>query len=175
MIENGFDTPPCLRLGDEVCAWLRDMSFRHFVTFNFNQDTTLEGSKKALKGFLARWDRWVLGKRFNRLPKEQRTFLMGFVEHIGSNLHYHALVRPAGDGGFKQPNFVIQAPGVWTQLIPSGQLYIPTPTAESYFTRDDIAPEHLERISAYITKDLKKDVNYENFVISNEFLPSHIR
>src|SRR5262249_33621835 len=100
--------PLYLRAGDEVRQWLRAMAFSHFATFNFNQDTTLDGGKKALKGFLARWDRRVLGKRFNKEPREKRTLLIGFVEHIDSNLHYHSLVRPAKGQGAFQPDFAVE-------------------------------------------------------------------
>lgn len=155
--------------------WLGAMAFNHFTTFNFNQDTTLRGSKKAIKDFLARWDRLVLGKHFQRQPKAKRTFLIGFVEHIDSNLHYHALVRPAIGCPPYQPNFVLEAPSLWKQLIPSGQLYIPKDTVEALFEKKAISAEHLDRIAAYITKDLKKETNYEHFVISDEFLPSSIR
>lgn len=74
MTVQAFDDLPLYRrAGDEVRQWLKALAFSHFATFNFNSDATLYSGRKALKDFLARWDRRVLGRRFNEKPREMRT------------------------------------------------------------------------------------------------------
>lgn len=159
---------------DAIRQWLMTMSFTHFGTFNFNCSTTLESARKKLRHFHACWDNEIFGKRYNRATPEKRLFMCVFPEHINTNTHFHALIRSSIKTTGNTPDFRLEAPKLWENIIASGSLYIPEVPAEKLALMSDesvISGEQLQRIANYITKDTIKQKNYDSFILSNEFLP----
>lgn len=139
-------------------CWLGERKFTHFITFNFNGPTSLASGRNALKNFHARLDRKLLGRNFNKLPADDRSLFFAFPEHVESNLHYHALLR-CPDMRLS----VFGLGGIWERLVPAGDVHI--------IKMEDKAPEDLERVARYISKEAWKPSAYDGFIISTEFIP----
>lgn len=67
------------------------------MTLNINRHVSRENSKKMFGNFCFEVDRTLLGhKNVQRVPNEHRLFGIAFVEHVETNIHLHAAVRPEG-------------------------------------------------------------------------------
>ena len=71
-------------------------------------------------------------------------------ECINSNIHYHFLMYVADAERFEE-----YAPTIWEELVPSGQLHI----------LKIQSVEDRAKVSAYVSKDLWQQENYDNTII----------
>lgn len=153
-------TNRCVRLRQAAIEFLMSREFTYFPTFNFNRTTTLEEGRRKIREWHARFDRKLLGSKWSKTPEAERTFFIGFPEHLESNLHYHMLLVPAVP---MQPfKFKILANSIWTSpnLVPSGDVHV----------EPIISEEDQENVARYITKDAVKESHWDKFIISNEFI-----
>jgi hypothetical protein len=128
----------------------------HNIDFVFNQDRSIEGTRKDLNRFLMRVETNMLGKFFYRKPADERIKSICFVEHIETNIHYHGLLHIPQHF---HDRFTIKAIKAWLKICPSGSLKItPIPTEPEIFIK-----------SNYAHKEIYKLQNYENFVLHSEF------
>ena len=139
--------------------WVCHLGYSHFVTLNFNRDTTPGGARTKFKDLLARMDWSWLGKRWAARPSDDRTFAIAFMENIATNLHLHA--------GFRgppcpRPRTIPTLPGLidmhWRKLVPGGSTHI-SPIYD------------VEGFAGYITKQLVRPGSIERMLISTEFHP----
>ena len=130
---------------------------RIIATLVFNSYASLSRGYTALGRLHKKIDRKLFGKHFYKTGTKKRTYFTAFPEHIGTNLHYHMLLRP-------QEQFVDKvvqiAPTIWKQICPQGNMKLTTLKSE-----DDV-----RAVSFYSTKDCFKEENFENFIISSQFL-----
>ncbi|TRB06346.1 hypothetical protein EXN61_14310 [Agrobacterium tumefaciens] len=64
-----------------------------YVTLTDPTEPHLATMKEKLGRLCGRVDRAILGKKFARHLPEQRTDGIFFIEHVGSNIHAHGLLR----------------------------------------------------------------------------------
>ena len=137
--------------------FLTDLHLPYFATLNFNKYLSTDAAYFCLRKFHRELDRTVLGKNFRKLPAEQRTFFIAMPEHLNSNFHYHMLLRaPEVDSSF----YITHATSLCRKFFPSSSLDI-----TNLISTDDV-----RRTSFYSCKDMTNQKNYENFVISTQFL-----
>ena len=145
-------------LQDAMRSFVISLNPAYFVTANFNvPDMTLQQSRDALNEFDKRVNRRFYNKKFCKQNLSDRLFFIAFPEHLNSNLHYHLLTRVPEQ---KKALFEIYAHYELTQVIPSASLHIC-----KLKTQDDI-----RKVSYYSCKDNFKIENYENFIVSTEFM-----
>jgi len=162
-----------VKMMTEMVEWLAGMGFTHLATFNFNAKATPTSIRTALKRFQWRMDRKLYGRSFHLLDHQKRTFFVGFIEHLHSNTHCHALLRSPS------PEFDALASDLWLKIVPSGQLYLQgTPSVEDLFLSEmGMSPPRtlnvgdIRRIAKYITKEAHLPRQNEIFVLSTEFSP----
>lgn len=168
MMDNDITLPHYMRAraAEAMKDWLSEMDLNLFLTFNFNDDTSLVSGRRALRHFLAKVDRKLLGRHFNVAPLEQRTFMIAFPENLASNLHYHALLR------VHDTRFLTVAEQAWQKLIPAGDIYTSLENEQnlSKTTNNFITTQNLSRIANYATKQTKNFENYSNFILASEFI-----
>ena len=128
-----------------------------FGTIVFNRLIGLSKQRKYLSRFHHRVDKKILGPNFFKLPKEERTFYIAFPEHIDSNVHYHLMILPGQNKHFL---YQMYAPKIWRKVCPGGSIDLVRLESGA----------NLKITSRYSTKEAWKDLNYENFIISSEFL-----
>lgn len=142
---------------------LNELHFTHFVTLAFNQDTAftpeqkLEYARQKLKLFHAKLDRCLLGSRWNKKPKQERTFFFAFPEKIFTNMHYHLLMTL--DEKHHQ-KFDDNAARIWKSIVISG-------TFDAKLLQD--AP-YANGYKSYVIKEQHKALNHNSFILSSEFL-----
>lgn len=107
----------------------------NLVTFNFNQPGkwNLANSIERLDAFSDKIDFWLKNKT------SYRTQFFAVPEHIGTNLHYHAMVRTPDPVKFEKV-----APQLWELLVNAGQLY---------FKPDKLTPQYVEHFGHYMLKE----------------------
>ncbi|WP_440981028.1 hypothetical protein [Shinella sumterensis] len=64
-----------------------------FITLTDPTEPHLMAMRENLGRFCGRVDRTVLGKKFARHLPSERTDGIFFIEHVGSNIHAHGLLR----------------------------------------------------------------------------------
>ena len=95
-----------------------------FVTLVTNKTYDTPKMQKALKDFLARLDRELLGSQWAKKPMNVRTDGIIFIEHVASNTHAHGILRlPAQHADdMRDVNALIAE--VWGKLAPAGNVDI---------------------------------------------------
>ena len=143
------------RLEYQINKFLADQDFTHHVTLAFNEWRSLPSARETLRQWHGRVDRALLGRSWQKRSLGCRTLFLAFAEHIDSNIHYHLLVRPASARiGY---SFDIATEHAWRNLVQGGSVAV-SPIYDAI------------GISHYVTKDLWQSRNYENFVVSTEFV-----
>lgn len=102
----------------------RDLGFTHALTLSWNRSVSLEKAKFNLKLVHGIVDEELLGQRYNKKPKDQRTLAVFVFEGLGpgGHLHAHSLWR------IKRREHLIpfarlfpkQRSGFWNRIVPSG-------------------------------------------------------
>jgi hypothetical protein len=136
--------------------FITDLNLPLFITINFNTKISKRRAEKILRELHKRLDRKMLGRRFYKRSKEERTFFVAMPEHMKSNYHYHLLLRPPTD---KELYFRFNAWFHLMQLVPSASIMILKPK-----TADDV-----RATSFYSCKDSFKAENYDSFILSTQF------
>jgi hypothetical protein len=143
--------------------WLETLNFTHFVTLTFNQsqyhrpDQILEYARDKLKFFHAKLDCLLLGSRWAKKSRFERTLFIAFPEKIPVNMHYHLFMRIPSK---HENQFYRHAENLWTGIVPSG-------TYDCKLLKD--AP-NTNGLFSYATKEQFKNVNFNHIIISSEFL-----
>lgn len=150
------------KLRAAVRNMLMGQEFDYFLTFAFNKQNAengigVDGARQKLKAWHARLERRLLGARWAHKQLSERTFFVGFVENLASNLHYHVLLRtpPA----CLVNDFQALSSGIWSDVVPSGDLL-----AKPLHT-----PADRKGVITYVTKALWQGDLLDNFLISTEF------
>lgn len=85
------------------------------------RNVSIERARQDIGALLARIDGKLLHRNFHEEPKEKRTKAVFFIEHVGSNLHAHGLIRVQRDQLLKLHRlFPSERGGPWNRLVPSG-------------------------------------------------------
>ncbi len=143
------------RKTNHMAYWLHQfIRPNFFVTLAFNDTPSVEAAKDKLKKWSGDLDRNYLGPKFHKKPIEDRTFFIAFPEHLGSNFHYHLLAKIDCD---RWLNFRNDVDECWNDNVQSG-------------TTDTKLIYNLEGCIRYISKDVHKSINNENYIISDEFI-----
>jgi hypothetical protein len=145
------------RIKQAVRDMLLEMDAEYFVTANFNGDRNYAAARNALKAWHARIDRKLLGGKWSKKARHERTQYAAFVEHVDSNIHWHLLLK-LGDG-VDAGRFEAVAADCWQQLVKSGELDV---------KKLNTAGDRM-RTANYVVKDLWRHEAIERFVLSDEF------
>lgn len=102
----------------------RDQRFTHALTVSWNRDTPLPVATRHLKALHALVDRRLLGPRYARKPRDQRTPAVFVYEGLsqGGFVHAHSLWR-VRDRRHLLPFarlFPGERGGVWNQIVEGG-------------------------------------------------------
>lgn len=131
------------------------------ITANFNRFTTPNAAKSKLRHWSSYVDRKLFGRTYYKIPADRRLFFFAIPE-IGTAstyLHYHLLARLPLD---RHEHFAAIAESTWTRIVPTGSLFV---------QRISDTEADQQRVIAYDLKDIGKQDNYDNFIISSEFAP----
>lgn len=131
----------------------------HALTLAYNGPASHTKIRADLCHLHARLDRKLLGRRFNVLPGEGRTWFAAFGEHLTTNAHAHLVVRVPPDRCAEFERLFPTGTGrcdLWTRLAPAGT-YAAEPLSD---------PAGWAR---YSIKDLTED---SVWMLSGEFLPN---
>ena len=154
-MKNSTSAQPA-KLDQSLSQFLCNQHLTHFVTLVFNRyDMTLPSARRKLRHWHGHVDRALLGPNWSQKPSSARTLFYAFPEHIDTNLHFHLLARPAVST--RAVCFENAATVYWSELVRGGSI--------------DIAPiTQINGVVHYATKDTWRPRNFENFIISTEFI-----
>lgn len=149
-----------LRQAKSIPEWLERWKWTHFITLAFN-DPMVQSStaRDKLKGWCGRMNRLLVGPKWFRRPDEQ-LFMFAFFEKPGVHPHWHILlmlddVDPAVRLA-KEVRLPTAARMAWGALSVKGNTDV---------RRVDLR----DGICRYVTKELRRDAQYQNFVVHDEF------
>jgi hypothetical protein len=135
-----------------------------WVTVTFQGEKDLEDAKENLIRFHRDIDRQLIGKNFNRVSTDIRTYMYAIPEQIGSkNLHFHILFIPANN---QIDKFIQIAEDLWRKIDwwepypkknPEEGFHSPNRHLK-YCTEDDARPFDLVRIDD--SSDRRKIIDY---------------
>lgn len=108
------------------------------VTLASNHELSPEALGRCADEFFNRVERQALGTRWHTKPQSQRLKVVGFFEHLATNIHLHAAVEAPG----RAASVLVNGLWIWRKVRPGG----------SY----DCGPVRA-KWSRYITKDLWAD------------------
>jgi hypothetical protein len=139
-------------------SWVKRQNFTHVVTLAFNRPTTLNAGRASLRKFHARLDRALLGPKFFKKPKIERSFFYAFPEKINSNFHYNMLLRVNADYVDKTTAIIAEK---WSKVVISGSVDVKLVTnAYDY-----------DGLLHYQTKEQTYNrTSYQSYILSSEFL-----
>lgn len=143
-------------------SFLVSLDLPLFVTLAFNKSLSIAKAQKLLNEFHYEIQKFLWGKKFYRIPAEQRIFFIAFPEHIDSNIHYHLMLKVPSR---YRVLFQIHAQNALSRVLESADLKIEEPQS----------PEDVIKTKFYSTKDLFNEHNYEHFVISTQFQRKPLR
>ncbi|MFN4895006.1 MAG: hypothetical protein ACK5HO_04415 [Pseudomonadota bacterium] len=143
-------------------SFLVNLDLPLFVTLAFNKSLSIAKAQKLLNEFHYQIQKSLWGKKFYRIPAEQRIFFIAFPEHIDSNIHYHLMLKVPPR---YRVLFQIHAQNALSRVLESADLKIEEPQS----------PEDVIKTKFYSTKDLFNELNYEHFVISTQFQRKPLR
>ena len=112
-----------------------------FLTLVTNDEGSTIGMRKSLKDFFARIDHALLGPKWQKRPKDERTEGVFVIEHVEAKIHAHGLLRlPPHD-----ENDIHMILGIhWATICPGGNsLLCPVGDAErraGYCTKEMSLP-----------------------------------
>jgi len=146
------------QLKQSAIEFIADFDSNYFLTANYNREISYEIAVQLLKKWHKKVDRILYGEYFYKKNPEDRTFFIACQEIGGKTgkIHFHLMVKvPSG----READFEKIAARTWKKLIKSGDLDV----------RD--LPEEIDRIKAgrYSCKDLWRQENYQNFIVSTMF------
>jgi hypothetical protein len=139
------------------------VGYTHVLTLAWNRDTRPAAARSDLRELHRRVDETLLGRRFYKVPSEDRSLAMFAFEKIDFNLHVHALWRvPEGRPGANRlmrfhKMFPDERGGVWNQIVTSG----------TYKLR--IIKDHAEA-AGYVMKEQHMDADDQTIVWSSDFM-----
>lgn len=138
----------------QMVPFLCDQNFTHFITLCMNDFQTVDVVRNRVRELHGRLDRGLLGSKWYKKPSDERTFFIGFHEHIDSNHHIHLLMRVKPQHEERMFQIIIPE---WLHLTPKGTV--------------KIKPiDRLDTCSGYCLKEQYKLQNYESFIVSTEFI-----
>lgn len=143
-------------------SFLVSLDLPLFVTVTFNKSLSIAKAQKLLNEFHYEIQKSLWGKKFYRIPAEQRIFFIAFPEHIDSNIHYHLMLKVPPR---YRVLFQIHAQHALSRVLESADIKIYEPKS----------PEDVIETKFYSTKDLFNELNYEHFVISTQFQRKPLR
>lgn len=109
-----------------------------FVTLALNKSSTVEEVTRLVGRFCGIVDRKLLGHKWHKLPPAQRTDGIFLIEHVGTNIHAHGIIRlPVDD----ITGLDVQTMLAWNRLTEAG--------STNFQAIDDI-----NRLSRYCTKEM---------------------
>ncbi len=115
-----------------------------------HDEMSIDSATGKLMAFGVMINRKLHGQNFHKKPRNQHTSFIAFIEHIDSNLHFHAVLTTSECEGFDK-----YAAAIWTKLVEAGSLHIES----GPFLKTDA-----RKIAIYITKELKNRTNSECYV-----------
>lgn len=137
-------------------SFLVNLDLPLFVTVTFNKSLSIAKAQKLLNEFHYEIQKSLWGKKFYRIPAEQRIFFIAFPEHIQTNIHYHLMLRVPRE---YQERFKSSAQKALSRVLASADLQIDEPPSITDVTKTKF----------YSTKEISNELNYEHFVISTQF------
>ena len=155
--------------------WVREQDPHLFLTLKFNRPLSEIALRDRLRRFDALLNRRFLGRRWHRYPSEDRVWYVAFVERDrdGSGaLHIHYLMRlPPRLGNIAAWKLGRGSSVVLTEEVRKGCNRVAPAGDVVSFALDDgnIGPV------AYALKGLKKRWNHDQWFLSTEFHPGHLR
>jgi hypothetical protein len=88
-----------------------------FLTLVTNAEGSPMKLRRAIKDLLARLDRALLGPKWQKQSKDQRTEGVFIIEHVESNIHAHGMLRLPS---FDEAEIYMTVGTFWNKLCPSG-------------------------------------------------------
>ena len=161
-IECQHSYTECKELQAALRSFLVNLDLPLFVTLAFNKSLSVAKAQKLLNEFHYEIQKSLWGKKFYRIPAEQRIFFIAFPEHIDTNIHYHLMLKVPPR---YRVLFQIHAQNALSRVLESADLKIEEPQS----------PEDVIKTKFYSTKDLFNERNYEHFVISTQFQRKPLR
>jgi len=146
----------------ETKKWLATNKFTHFVTLATNTSSVRE---KVMRDRLRAWDarvnRALYGPKWQK-HQDELIWFHAFLEKPKANPHWHLLLRLVGRlGSDRNDEFnrlPVLAENTWLDLVPSGSVDV-----------QEIEDESLDNVVAYVAKELRYELQYQNFVTPDEF------
>lgn len=128
-----------------------------FVTLSFRQNTRFQQARPLLEQWFACLDNHYLGRNWSRRSPDERTVAVAVPENIGTNLHYHCLMR-LPRWGRTQPiaECALELDRYWRRLAWGG-------------TCDVALIYDLAGAARYVAKQLVRPGYDEHFVLASEF------
>ncbi|ATN35226.1 hypothetical protein ACO34A_15590 [Rhizobium sp. ACO-34A] len=126
-----------------------------FVTLALNKSSTVEEVTRLVGRFCGIMDRRLLGHTWHKLSPDRRTDGVFLIEHVGTNIHAHGILRfPIDDLSVLDAQIML----VWNRLTEAG-------------TTDAKAITDTNRLARYCTKEIPGFVyDADQVVLPRQFM-----
>lgn len=166
---NNYDQTPYLnhsmraRIQQDYSTLFDSQHFTWSVTANFNRDTSKHTGYKKLKDWHGMVDQEIYGRNYYKKHRDSRTFFVAIPEYGGlsEHLHYHILATMPL---WAEERFEKTAEPTWKTLVKCGSLDV---------QRIGETDADHERVIGYDLKDIWKDSNHEDIILSTQFSSVH--
>lgn len=141
---------------------------KRWAPFDFFVTLTIPAHSLSPDGAAERFRRWqqmvfrnVFGDRWEKY-RDEWPLMFAALERPETNLHWHVLCRFYSDQAVPGrrakhvAKFMERAEPLWMKLVPSGDV--------------DIQETHDDSITKYLFKEICGGVQYENFVVPDQFV-----
>lgn len=111
------------------------------ITLASNREMSLESMRRCVDEFFNRVERNALGTRWHLKPLGERLKVVGFFEHLDSNIHMHAAVEAPG----RAPSVLVNGEWTWREVRRGGSyLCEPITGAWDWYITKDLTPANAD-------------------------------
>lgn len=157
-----------------LAGWFWDLEPDFFVSVNSNDPNfTYARGRTAIRELDALIDRHVLGRNWCEFHSPERTLIVAIPEWAGGELHYHLLVKlpPKAQQEFQMfRDFGRRL----TKQIQRKKIFPKGDAKVDQLVGNGETVDSLNQLKAacYVAKDLWREDNASNVIVSNEFHPT---
>lgn len=158
-----LDSSMRLRIMKGYTDFLSSQDFDWSLTANFNRETSKDQGYKKLKEWHSRIDNKIYGRNYHKKDRLERTYFVAIPEIGGysGHLHYHVLAKMPS---WAEKKFTSVSEPIWRELVKCGSLDIQK--------IGDTGADN-SRVIGYDLKDIWKNRNFEDIIISTQFSGLH--
>ena len=141
----------------KLVEFAKRQSYSFHVTASLNSDGSIAKLEDCLRGWVARVDRYYLGRSWLRRPEHRMQGVVFFEQGpVRTQNHAHLLVSPPA--GAPEQDFALRVPSWWSAVETDAMPIVIRPVTRygQMYVQQVHTPADLKRVAGYDMKDFER-------------------